>query len=183
MIQRGHLDVPIVGVAKDGNLDQLRARARDSLGKHGGVEEKAFAQLSANLRYVAGDYQDPATFDHLREALGDAARPLHYLAVPPPLFATVAAGLSKSGCAKDARVVVEKPFGHDLASARALNRSASPVFPRVEHLPHRSLPRQRTGAESAVLPLRQLLPRADLEPQLRGERADHHGRKLRDWRP
>ena len=138
MIHRGHLNIPIVGVAKDGNLEQLRTRARDSLGKHGGVEKKAFAQLSANLRYVAGDYQDPATFDHLREALGEAAQPLHYLAVPPPLFATVAAGLSKSGCAKGARVVVEKPFGHDLASARTLNRALHQVFSessifRIDH--------------------------------------------------
>ena len=138
MIQRGHLDVPIVGVAKDGNLEQLRIRARDSLDKHGGLEEKAFAQLCANLQYVAGDYQDSATFDRLRKVLGDAARPLHYLAVPPPLFAIVAAALSKSGCAKDARVVVEKPFGHDLASARALNGALHQVFPepsifRIDH--------------------------------------------------
>src|SRR5438094_4823215 len=138
MIQRGHLDVPIVGVAKNGNLEQLRARARESLDKHGGLEEKAFAQLSASLRYVAGDYQDPATFDRLRDALGVAAQPLHYLAVPPLLFATVAAGLSKSGCAKNARVVVEKPFGHDLASARTLNRALHQVFPessifRIDH--------------------------------------------------
>jgi glucose-6-phosphate 1-dehydrogenase len=138
MIQRGHLDVPIVGVARDGNLDQLRARARDSLQQHGGLEDKAFAQLSANLRYVAGDYQDSATFDRLREALGQAAQPLHYLAVPPLLFATVAAGLSTSGCAKNARVVVEKPFGHDLASAQALNQALHQVFPessifRIDH--------------------------------------------------
>ena len=123
---------------RTGTWSSFAARARDSLGKHGGVEEKAFAQLSANLRYVAGDYQDPATFDHLREALGEAARPLHYLAVPPPLFATVAAGLSKSGCAKNARVVVEKPFGHDLASAQALNRTLHQSFPessifRIDH--------------------------------------------------
>jgi glucose-6-phosphate 1-dehydrogenase len=138
MIQRGHLDVPIVGVARDGNLDQLRARARDSLQQHGGLEDKAFAQLSANLRYVAGDYQDSATFDRLREALGQAAQPLHYLAVPPLLFATVAAGLSASGCAEGARVVVEKPFGHDLASAQALNQALHQVFPessifRIDH--------------------------------------------------
>ncbi|MDQ6672596.1 MAG: glucose-6-phosphate dehydrogenase, partial [Chloroflexota bacterium] len=138
MIKHGHLDVPIVGVALGGNLDQLRARARDSLDKHGGVDEKAFAQLSASLRYVNGDYQDPATFDCLRKTLGDAARPLHYLAVPPSLFVTVAAGLSKSGCAKDARVVCEKPFGHDLASARALNHALHESFPessifRIDH--------------------------------------------------
>ncbi len=138
MIKHGHFDVPIVGVALGGNLDQLRERARDSLDKHGGVDEKAFAQLAASLRYVDGDYQDPTTFDRLRKALGDTARPLHYLAVPPPLFATVAAGLSKSGCAQDARVVCEKPFGHDLASARALNRALHESFPessifRIDH--------------------------------------------------
>ncbi|MDQ6672471.1 MAG: glucose-6-phosphate dehydrogenase [Chloroflexota bacterium] len=138
MIKHGHLDVPIVGVALGGNLDQLRARARDSLDEHGGVDEKAFAQLSANLKYVAGDYQDPATFDRLRTELGDAARPLHYLAVPPPLFTIVAAQLSESGCAKDARVVVEKPFGHDLASAQALNHALHESFPessifRIDH--------------------------------------------------
>jgi glucose-6-phosphate 1-dehydrogenase len=138
MIQRGHLEVPIIGVARSGNLDQLRARARDSLDKHGGVDEKAFAQLSANLKYVAGDYQDVSTFECLRNTLGDAARPLHYLAVPPSLFAVVAKRLSESGCAKDARVVCEKPFGHDLASARALNRTLHQYFPessifRIDH--------------------------------------------------
>jgi len=138
MVQRGHLDVPIIGVARSGDLDQLRARARDSLDKHGGVDEKAFAQLCANLKYVAGDYQDSATFDRLRKALGGAARPLHYLAVPPPLFAVVAERLSQSGCAKGGRVVVEKPFGHNLASARMLNRtlhlyfSESSIF-RIDH--------------------------------------------------
>jgi len=138
IIQRGHLKVPIIGVARSGNLDQLRARARDSLDKHGGVNETAFAQLSANLKYVAGDYQDPSTFDSLRKALGDAAWPLHYLAVPPPLFAVVAKRLSESGCAKDARVVCEKPFGKDLASARALNRALHTYFSqasifRIDH--------------------------------------------------
>jgi glucose-6-phosphate 1-dehydrogenase len=138
MIHRGHLNTPIVGVAKDGDLDQLRARARDSLDEHGGVDEKAFAQLSANLRFVAGDYQDSATFDRLREAIGESMHPLHYLAVPPLLFATVAMGLGKSGCAQGARVVVEKPFGHDLASARALNRTLRQFFAessifRIDH--------------------------------------------------
>jgi glucose-6-phosphate 1-dehydrogenase len=138
MIKRGHLNAPVIGVARSGNLDQLRARVRDSLDEHGGVDEKAFAQLSANLKYVAGDYQDSATFDNLRTVLGDAARPLHYLAVPPPLFAVVAERLSASGCAKDARVVCEKPFGHDLASARALNRTLQQFFPepsifRIDH--------------------------------------------------
>jgi glucose-6-phosphate 1-dehydrogenase len=122
MLRRGRLDLPIVGVAKAGwNLDQLKARARDSLAHHGGVDEAAFARLCARLSYVDGDYGDPKTFTALREALGPAKRPLHYLAIPPSLFATVAQGLATSGCATDARVVIEKPFGHDLASARALN--------------------------------------------------------------
>ncbi len=139
MIRHGHLDVPIVGVAKSGwNLDQLRARARDSLEHHGGVDEAAFAKLSANLRYIDGDYRDPTTYTHLREALGNATRPLHYLAIPPSMFATVAEGLAASGCATNARVVVEKPFGRDLASAQELNRTLHRVFPessifRIDH--------------------------------------------------
>ena len=101
MIQHGHLDVPIVGVAKAGwNLEQFQARARDSLAKHGGVDEAAFAKLVKRLRYVDGDYHDPATFVQLREALDGAARPLHYLAIPPSLFDVVAENLAKSGCAK-----------------------------------------------------------------------------------
>jgi glucose-6-phosphate 1-dehydrogenase len=139
MIRRGHLDVPIIGVAKSGwNADQVRARARESLKKHGGVEESAFAKLSARLQYVDGDYGEAVTFERLREALGNAARPLHYLAIPPPLFATVVEGLARSGCAKDARVVIEKPFGRDLASAQALNRVLGQFFPesaifRIDH--------------------------------------------------
>jgi glucose-6-phosphate 1-dehydrogenase len=138
MIKRGHLDAPIIGVARSGKVDQLRARVRQSLDEHGGVDEKAFARLSANLQYVSGDYQDATTFENLRTVLGDAARPLHYLAVPPQLFALVAERLSASGCATDARVVCEKPFGHDLASARALNRTLLRFFPepsifRIDH--------------------------------------------------
>jgi glucose-6-phosphate 1-dehydrogenase len=138
MIKRGQLNVPIVGVARTGNLDRLRARARDSLNTHGGVDEKAFEQLSASLQYVTGDYQNLATFERLRAALRDSPRPLHYLAVPSLLFERVVAGLAKSGCAKDARVVVEKPFGRDLASAQALNCTLHQFFPesnvfRIDH--------------------------------------------------
>jgi len=122
LMRRDRLDLPIIGVAKSGwNVDQLKARARDSLQEHGGVDADAFAKLSARLRYIDGDYGDRATYERLRDALGHAARPLHYLAIPPSMFATVVEGLSKGGCATDARVVVEKPFGRDLASARALN--------------------------------------------------------------
>ena len=119
MIKRGHLNVPVIGVAKAGwNLDQLKARARDSLEKHGGVDAEAFKTLCGLLRYVDGDYEDPATFSLLRQALGAAQRPAHYLAIPPTLFGLVVEQLGKSGCAKGARVIIEKPFGRDLASAR-----------------------------------------------------------------
>jgi glucose-6-phosphate 1-dehydrogenase len=123
MARRGHLNVPVVGVAKAGwGLDQLKARARDSVEKHGGLDPAAFARLSSLLRYVDGDYQDPATFAALRRELGSAQRPAHYLAIPPALFGVVVEQLGKSGCARGARIVVEKPFGRDLESARALNR-------------------------------------------------------------
>jgi glucose-6-phosphate 1-dehydrogenase len=139
MIRHGHLDMPIVGVAKSGwTLDQLNARAKDSLEKHGGVDQAAFEKLSKLLLYVDGDYGDPATFAQLRKLLGDAKRPLHYLAIPPSLFATVAGGLAKAGCSQDARVVVEKPFGRDRASAQRLNTTLSEFFPetaifRIDH--------------------------------------------------
>lgn len=123
MARRGHLTVPVVGVAKAGwNLDQLRARARDSVTKHGGLDPAAFDRLCGLLRYVDGDYGDPATFREMRKALGDAQRPAHYLAIPPTLFGTVVEQLGAAGCARGARVIVEKPFGRDLVSARALNR-------------------------------------------------------------
>ena len=123
MAKRGPLDVPVIGVAKAGwNLDQLRARAQESVEKHGGLDRAAFAKLSGLLRYVDGDYKDPATFEALRRELGGAEHPAHYLAIPPPLFGPVVEQLARSGCAKGARVVVEKPFGQDLGSARDLNR-------------------------------------------------------------
>ena len=140
LVKRGHLNVPVIGVAKAGwNVDQLRARARDSLQTHdGGVDGAAFDKLSSLLRYVDGDYRDPNTFDVLRRELGAAERPLHYLAIPSSLFSTVVAELGRSGCAKGGRVVAEKPFGRDLASARALNRALLDVFPetavfRIDH--------------------------------------------------
>ena len=139
MIQPGHFDMPIIGVAKrDWTSDQLRERAWKSLEEHGGVDSDAFAKLSARLQYVSGDYRTEETYKRLREALGTAAWPLHYLAIPPSEFETVAQGLSKSGCAKNARIIVEKPFGRDLASAQELNRtlhqffSESAIF-RIDH--------------------------------------------------
>ncbi len=139
MAKDGTLNVPVIGVAKAGwNLDQLKARARDGLEKHGGVDEAAFAKLCSLMSYIDGDYQDAATFAQLRKTLGAAERPLHYLAIPPSMFATVTKHLDESGCAKGARVVVEKPFGHDLASAQALNRLLLDVFDessifRIDH--------------------------------------------------
>jgi glucose-6-phosphate 1-dehydrogenase len=139
MVQRGHLDMPIIGVAKQGwNLDQLKARARASIEEHGKFEAGAFAKLAAHLQYIDGDYNDQATYACLRKALANAQRPLHYLAIPPSMFATVAEGLAKSGCAKAARIIVEKPFGRDLVSAQELNRTIHQVFPersvcRIDH--------------------------------------------------
>ena len=123
MVRRGHLSVPVIGVARAGwTLDQFKARARDSIEKHGGLDPAAFTKLSSLLRYVDGDYQDSATFTALRKELGSAQHPAHYLAIPPAMFGVVVEHLGKSGCARGARVIVEKPFGRDLASAQALNR-------------------------------------------------------------
>ena len=139
MVKRGHLNVPVIGVAKAGwNLSQLIARAKDSVQTHGGLDPAAFDKLSSLLRYVDGDYRDPATFDVLRRTLSAAERPLHYLAIPSSLFSTVVEQLGRSGCSKGGRVVAEKPFGHDLASAQALNRALLAVFPepavfRIDH--------------------------------------------------
>jgi glucose-6-phosphate 1-dehydrogenase len=139
MLKRGHLNVPVIGVAKAGwSIEQFRERARDSLEKHGGLDADAFARLLQLLRYVDGDYGDAATFSALRQALGPAQRPMHYLAIPPSLFAKVVEQLAAAGCTQGARVVVEKPFGHDQASAVALNEvllrtfDESHIF-RIDH--------------------------------------------------
>jgi glucose-6-phosphate 1-dehydrogenase len=140
MIKHGTLNVPVIGVAKSGwTLEQLQARARDSLEKHGGIDSAAFGKLLQLLRYIDGDYAEPATFQALRKALGDASRPAHYLAIPPLLFGGVVERLAQAGCAPPgSRVVVEKPFGHDLDSARALNRILLGTFDedrifRIDH--------------------------------------------------
>jgi glucose-6-phosphate 1-dehydrogenase len=139
MIRRGHFNMPIIGVAKSTEgLDSLRARARESLQKHGGIDPQAFAILSKKLQFVNGDYGSPETFRLLQKTLDGASRPLFYLAIPPDLFATVAQGLAGLGCGQGARVVVEKPFGRDLASAQALSRTLHQSFPessifRIDH--------------------------------------------------
>jgi glucose-6-phosphate 1-dehydrogenase len=133
MVKRGHLNVPVIGVAKAGwNLEQLRERAHDSLEKHGGIDAAAFEKLSGLLRYIDGDYQDPSTFATLRKELKDAQHPAFYLAIPPVLFETVVEQLAKSNCSNGARVIVEKPFGHDLASARELNKVLLAIFDEAD---------------------------------------------------
>jgi glucose-6-phosphate 1-dehydrogenase len=124
MVKRGTLNVPVTGVAKGGGgLEQFHARAQASLEQHGGLDPAAFGKLKSLLRYVDGDYGDPATFQALKRALGNARRPAHYLAIPPSLFGTVVEQLDRADCSThEGRVIVEKPFGHDLTSARTLNR-------------------------------------------------------------
>jgi glucose-6-phosphate 1-dehydrogenase len=139
LIDHGHFNVPIIGVAKSGwNLDKLKERVRDSLKEHGRVQKEAFARLCDRLQYIDGDYRDNSTYKALCKTLGDASRPLYYLAIPPSMFATVVEGLEKEQCTRQARVVVEKPFGRNLASARELNRILTSVFPeedifRIDH--------------------------------------------------
>ena len=139
MVRRGHLDMPVIGVAKSGwSLKQFKARAKESIETHSTLDTAAFAKLCSGLHYIDGDYRDAATFAQLRTALGAAARPLHYLAIPPSMFETVAEGLAGAGCTNNARVVLEKPFGRDLASAQELNSTlhrffAEPAIFRIDH--------------------------------------------------
>ena len=138
IIRHEGLDMPIIGVARSGTRETLLAHARESLQRAGGVDEAAFATLSDHLRFVEGDYNDAATYERLGHALGTARRPLHYLAIPPSMFSTVIEGMARVGCTRTARVVVEKPFGRDLASAEALNRVLHEAFPesaifRIDH--------------------------------------------------
>ncbi|HEY6307787.1 MAG TPA: glucose-6-phosphate dehydrogenase [Candidatus Angelobacter sp.] len=140
MVRHGTLTAPIIGVAKSGwTIEQLRDRARNSIQKFGGgINDAAFARLIELLQYLDGDYADPETFSSLRKRLGDSKRPVHYLAIPPSLFGAVTKALQQSGCATGARIIVEKPFGRDLASAKALNAALRTVFPesqifRIDH--------------------------------------------------
>ncbi len=139
MVKRGSLNVPVIGVARGNwNLEKLRARMHDSLVEHGGLDSAAFERLSELLRYVNGEYSDPGTFQKIRDQLQGAQRPSYYLAVPPQLFAALVEQLSNSGCAQGARVIIEKPFGSDLASARQLNQTLHQYFPesaifRIDH--------------------------------------------------
>jgi len=139
LVRRGHLEAPIVGVGRSGwTRDKLIEHARASIKEHGVYDEQTFTRLASLMRYVDGDYREATTFTLLREALGDARMPLHYLAIPPSVFATVIGGLAAANCASDARVVLEKPFGRDLKSARELNAILHQFFPeesifRIDH--------------------------------------------------
>jgi glucose-6-phosphate 1-dehydrogenase len=140
LARRGKLDVPVVGIAApDWSREELCRHVTDSIEKSGGIDDqKALDRLLSRLDYVGGDYNKPESFAALKQALGKAERPAHYLAIPPSLFATVIEGLDAAGLADGGRVIVEKPFGHDLASAQALNRIALSVFPedsifRIDH--------------------------------------------------
>jgi glucose-6-phosphate 1-dehydrogenase len=129
LAKRGRLDIPVIGVAKAGwNLEQLKQRAKDSVEHYGGLDPEGFPRLMSVLQYVDGDYADPATFVQLRKLLGQAQHPIHYLAIPPSLFAAVVKQLKAAGCTAGARVVVEKPFGRNLASAQVLNQTLHAEF-------------------------------------------------------
>lgn len=139
MVKRGTLSVPVIGVAKGGwDLDKLKARAKDSVEKHGGLDPEAFEKLCGLLQYVDGDYNDATTFESLGQKIGSGQRPAYYLAIPPVAFGTVVEGLSKTGRTHNARVIIEKPFGRDLASARELNNILLQTFDekhifRIDH--------------------------------------------------
>ena len=139
MARHGRLNVPVIGVARsDWTLEQFQARARESVAQHGPVDERDLATLMKRLRYMRGDYDNPHTYETLRQELGGATRPLHYLAIPPSQFGTIVEGLGRSGSGRNARVVVEKPFGRDLESARALSATLHTVFdePAVFRIDH-----------------------------------------------
>jgi glucose-6-phosphate 1-dehydrogenase len=139
LAKRGKLPSLVIGVAKSGwDLEQFKDRARKSVEEHGGLDPEGFAKLLSCLRYVDGDYADPVTFKQVRKELGSAKHPIHYLAIPPTLFGEVMQQLKTAGCADGARIVIEKPFGRDLASAQELNRTVNSVFPeqdvfRIDH--------------------------------------------------
>src|ERR1700731_514521 len=140
MVRHGHLDVPVIGIARAARTDEhLKERVRDSIQQQGEeINQEALAKLLKLLRYIGGDYEKPGTFDLLQKTLGSTSRPAHYLAIPPSLFTNVVESLAKSNCVKNARVIVEKPFGRDLASAQQLNAALLAVLPesrifRIDH--------------------------------------------------
>ncbi len=139
LIKSGELNIPVIGVARDDwSLEKLQLRAKASLESNGGLDPECFSKLIKLLGYVNGDYNDPSTYQRLKQTLGGAARPLHYMAIPPSMFPVVVKGLENSSCATNARIIIEKPFGRDLASAQELNHTLHSVFPehsifRIDH--------------------------------------------------
>jgi glucose-6-phosphate 1-dehydrogenase len=138
LIRKEGFNLPVIGVSRSGSLDKLKERAKDSLEHHGPLDQDAFQKLTGLLHAVQGNYDDPATYQRLRQELGKAQRPLYYLAIHPSMFVEVAEGLAKSACDTNARVVLEKPFGRDLASAQELNKILHQYFPeeaiyRIDH--------------------------------------------------
>jgi glucose-6-phosphate 1-dehydrogenase len=139
MVRRDGLNIPIILLARAGwTLEKLKERARESLKAAGEFDEACFDKMASLMRFADGDYSDPNTYSNLKKALGLAKRPIHYLAIPPSMFSSVVQGLAKSSCAQYARVIVEKPFGRDLASAQALDATLHEVFPesaifRIDH--------------------------------------------------
>jgi len=139
MARRGRLNMPVIAVAKAGwTIDQLRARAEESVEQHGGLDRDGFATLMRSLRYIDGDYSDRTTFETLREALGSSGTPAHYLAIPPAVFGLVFEQLGRQQCAREGRAIIEKPFGRDRTSARSLNTLVHQTFEekdvfRIDH--------------------------------------------------
>ena len=181
MVKRGHLNVPVIGVAKAGwTLDQLRARARDSLEKHGGRRSRGLRQaVSACCATWTATTRTPRPSRPSARSSAPPQRPAHYLAIPPALFGAGRGATGKSGCAHGARVIIEKPFGRDLASAQALNRILLGTFDetaifRIDHYLGK-----RPVHNMLYLPLRQCVPGAVLESPPRRERPDHHGGRFR----
>jgi glucose-6-phosphate 1-dehydrogenase len=184
LTRRGELDMPVIGVASaPWSVEQLRARAHDSLAAYGQFDEAMFAKLAKRLRYIPGDYRAPATFEQLHRVLDGAERPLYYLAIPPSLFPTVIDGVAGGRGAGLGRVVVEKPFGRDLASAQALHETLRKHFAEASVFPDRPLHGQGACSGSHLLSLRELVFGADLEPRLHCEHPGHDGGNTRRVRP
>ena len=181
----GTLQVPVIGVAIDElTRSELLKRMRESCeAAEKPFDEEVFKRLAERITYIQGDYKDPKTFEAVAKELKGAEHPVFYLEIPPSLFALVVEGLANAGLTEGARVVIEKPFGHDLESAKALNAELGKHLDRAADLPDRPLPRQGAGDGHPLPALRQHRVRADLEPALRQLGADHDGRELRGRRP